>query len=157
VSRVGLGFDAHAFDADRPLILGGVTIPDAPGLAGHSDADVVSHAIADALLGSAGLGDLGQLFPSDDRWKDASSLEILRLTAQKLTEAGYTIENVDVTIVAQRPRLASFGSAMVERIAEALGAELLDISVKATTTDGMGSIGRAEGIAALAVVLVKRL
>jgi len=157
VSRVGLGFDAHAFDADRPLILGGVTIPDAPGLAGHSDADVVSHAIADALLGSAGLGDLGQLFPSDDRWKDASSLEILRLTAQKLTEAGYTIENVDVTIVAQRPRLASFGSAMVERIAEALGASLLDISVKATTTDGMGSIGRAEGIAALAVVLVKRL
>lgn len=157
MSRVGLGFDAHAFDADRPLILGGVTIPDAPGLAGHSDADVVSHAIADALLGSAGLGDLGQLFPSDDRWKDASSLEILRLTAQKLTEAGYTIENVDVTIVAQRPRLASFGSAMVERIAEALGAELLDISVKATTTDGMGSIGRAEGIAALAVVLVKRL
>nr|MBA2599741.1 2-C-methyl-D-erythritol 2,4-cyclodiphosphate synthase [Actinomycetota bacterium] len=157
MSRVGLGFDAHAFDADRPLILGGVTIPDAPGLAGHSDADVVSHAIADALLGSAGLGDLGQLFPSDDRWKDASSLEILRLTAQKLTEAGYTIENVDVTIVAQRPRLASFGSAMVERIAEALGASLLDISVKATTTDGMGSIGRAEGIAALAVVLVKRL
>ncbi|MDQ5815829.1 MAG: 2-C-methyl-D-erythritol 2,4-cyclodiphosphate synthase [Actinomycetota bacterium] len=157
MSRVGLGFDAHTFDADRPLILGGVTIPDAPGLAGHSDADVVSHAIADALLGSAGLGDLGQLFPSDDRWKDASSLEILRLTAQKLTEAGYTIENVDVTIVAQRPRLASFRSAMVERVADALGASLPDISVKATTTDGMGSIGRAEGIAALAVVLVKRL
>ncbi len=157
MSRVGLGFDAHAFDADRPLILGGVTIPDAPGLAGHSDADVVSHAIADALLGSAGLGDLGELFPSNDRWKDVSSLEILRLTTQRLTETGCAIENVDVTIVAQRPRLASFRSAMVERIADALGASPADVSVKATTTDGMGSIGRAEGIAALAVVLVKRL
>lgn len=157
MSRVGLGFDAHAFETDRPLILGGVTIPDAPGLAGHSDADVVSHAIADALLGSAGLGDLGELFPNDDRWKGASSLEILRLTAQKVTEAGWTIENVDVTIVAQRPRLASLRSAMVERIADALGAAPTDVSVKATTTDGMGSIGRAEGIAALAVVLVNRL
>ena len=157
MSRVGLGFDAHAFEADRPLILGGVTIPDAPGLAGHSDADVVSHAIADALLGSTGLGDIGELFPDDDRWKGASSLEILRLTTQKVTEAGWTIENVDVTIVAQRPRLASFRSAMVERIAVALGAAPTDVSVKATTTDGMGSIGRAEGIAALAVVLVNRL
>lgn len=157
MSRVGLGFDAHAFEAGRPLILGGVTIPDAPGLAGHSDADVVSHAIADALLGSAGLGDLGELFPSDDRWRGASSLEILRLTAQKVTEAGWTIGNVDVTIVAQRPRLASVRSAMVERIADALGVAHTDVSVKATTTDGMGSIGRAEGIAALAVVLVNRL
>ncbi|MDQ3619698.1 MAG: 2-C-methyl-D-erythritol 2,4-cyclodiphosphate synthase [Actinomycetota bacterium] len=157
MSRVGLGFDAHAFEADRPLILGGVTIPDAPGLAGHSDADVVSHAIADALLGSTGLGDLGELFPDDDRWKGASSLEILRLTAQKVTQAGWTIENVDVTIVAQRPRLASFRSGMVEKIAGSLGAAPTDVSVKATTTDGMGSIGRAEGIAALAVVLVNRL
>lgn len=157
MSRVGLGFDAHAFEADRPLILGGVTIPDAPGLAGHSDADVVSHAIADALLGSTGLGDLGELFPDDDRWEDASSLEILRLTAQKVTQAGWTIENVDVTIVAQRPRLASFRSGMVEKIAGSLGAAPTDVSVKATTTDGMGSIGRAEGIAALAVVLVNRL
>lgn len=157
MSRVGLGFDAHAFEADRPLILGGVTIPDAPGLAGHSDADVVSHAIADALLGSTGQGDLGELFPDDDRWKGASSLEILRLTAQRVTQAGWTIENVDVTIVAQRPRLASFRSAMVETIAGSLGAAPTDVSVKATTTDGMGSIGRAEGIAALAVVLVNRL
>ncbi len=157
MSRVGLGFDAHAFEADRPLILGGVMIPDAPGLAGHSDADVVSHAIADALLGSTGLGDLGELFPDDDRWKGASSLEILRLTAQKVTQAGWTIENVDVTIVAQRPRLASFRSGMVEKIAGSLGAAPTDVSVKATTTDGMGSIGRAEGIAALAVVLVNRL
>ncbi len=157
MSRVGLGFDAHAFEADRPLILGGVTIPDAPGLAGHSDADVVSHAIADALLGSTGLGDLGELFPDDDRWKGASSLEILRLTAQKVTQAGWTIENVDVTIVAQRPPLASFRSGMVEKIAGSLGAAPTDVSVKATTTDGMGSIGRAEGIAALAVVLVNRL
>jgi len=107
VSRVGLGFDAHAFDADRPLILGGVTIPDAPGLAGHSDADVVSHAIADALLGSAGLGDLGQLFPSDDRWKDVSSLEILRLTTQRLTSADDNRKELTVNLAGSPPPCSS--------------------------------------------------
>lgn len=157
MSRVGLGFDAHSFDAGRPLILGGVTIPDAPGLAGHSDADVVSHAIADALLGSTGLGDLGELFPNDERWKDASSVEILRQTAQAVTRAGWTIVNVDVTVVAQRPRIASHRSAMAERVGDALGMAHADVSIKATTTDGMGFIGRAEGIAALAVALVERL
>jgi len=156
MSRVGLGFDAHAFEGGRPLVLGGVTIPDAPGLAGHSDADVVCHAIADALLGSAGLGDLGGSFPPDDRWRDASSLEILRATARELTEAGWRIQNVDVTVVAQRPRITPHRSAMIERIAEAVGADPADISIKATTTDGMGFIGRAEGIAALAVASVER-
>ena len=156
MSRVGLGLDAHAFDAGRPLILGGVEIPDAPGLAGHSDADVVSHAIADALLGAAGLGDLGKSFPADDRWKDASSLEILRATAQQLSGAGWTIQNVDVTVVAERPRVAPHRDDMVQRIAEALGADPAIISIKATTTDGMGFIGRAEGIAALAVASVER-
>lgn len=156
MSRVGLGFDAHAFDAGRPLILGGVEIPDAPGLAGHSDADVVSHAIADALLGSAGLGDIGGSFPPDDRWKDASSLEILRATAMELSRAGWKIQNVDVTVVAERPRITPHRKEMVERIAEALGADPADVSIKATTTDGMGFIGRAEGIAALAVASVER-
>ncbi len=156
MSRAGLGFDAHAFDAGRPLILGGVEIPDAPGLAGHSDADVVSHAIADALLGSAGLGDLGGSFPPDDRWKDASSLEILRETAMELSRAGWKIRNVDVTVVAERPRITPHRNEMVERIAEALGADPADVSIKATTTDGMGFIGRAEGIAALAVASVER-
>jgi 2-C-methyl-D-erythritol 2,4-cyclodiphosphate synthase len=156
MSRVGLGFDAHAFDAGRPLILGGVEIPDAPGLAGHSDADVVSHAIADALLGAAGLGDLGGSFPPDDNWKDASSLEILRATARQLSGAGWTIQNVDVTVVAERPRVAPHRNEMVQRTAEALGADPSIISIKATTTDGMGFIGRAEGIAALAVASVER-
>ena len=156
MSRAGLGFDAHAFDAGRPLILGGVEIPDAPGLAGHSDADVVSHAIADALLGAAGLGDLGGSFPPDDRWKDASSLEILRATAQQLSGAGWTILNVDVTVVAERPRVAPHRNDMIQRIAEALSADAEIISIKATTTDGMGFIGRAEGIAALAVASVER-
>jgi 2-C-methyl-D-erythritol 2,4-cyclodiphosphate synthase len=156
MNRVGLGFDAHAFDAGRPLILGGVEIPDAPGLSGHSDADVVSHAIADALLGAAGLGDLGGSFPADDRWKDASSLEILRDTVQQLTGAGWTIQNVDVTVVAERPRIWPHRTEMVQRIAEALGADPASVSIKATTTDGMGFIGRAEGIAALAVASVER-
>ena len=156
MSRVGLGFDAHAFDAGRPLILGGVEIPDAPGLAGHSDADVVSHAIADSLLGAAGVGDLGGSFPPDDRWKDASSLAILRATAQQLSGAGWTILNVDVTVVAERPRVTPHRNDMVQRIAEALNADPAAISIKATTTDGMGFIGRAEGIAALAVSSVER-
>ena len=153
--RVGLGFDAHAFDPARPLVLGGVVVPDAPGLAGHSDADVVSHAVADALLGAAGLGDLGSMFPPTEVWRDASSLEILAASAVAAREAGWELVNADVTVIAERPRLAPYRAGMSVRVAEALGAEAGVVSIKATTTDGLGFTGRGEGIAAIAVVLLK--
>ena len=152
--RVGLGFDAHAFTTDRPLVLGGVTVPGSPGLAGHSDADVVSHALADALLGAAGLGDLGERFPTTARWRDASSLEILARTAAMLSEAGRDVVNVDVTVIAQSPRLGPHREEMAASVARALGVETSVVSVKATTTDALGFTGRGEGIAALAVALV---
>jgi 2-C-methyl-D-erythritol 2,4-cyclodiphosphate synthase len=153
--KVGLGFDAHAFDPARPLVLGGVVVPDAPGLAGHSDADVVSHAVADALLGAAGLGDLGSMFPPTEIWRDASSLEILAASAVAARDAGWELVNADVTVIAERPRLAPYQAGMSVRVAEALGAEPGVISIKATTTDGLGFTGRGEGIAAIAVVLLK--
>jgi 2-C-methyl-D-erythritol 2,4-cyclodiphosphate synthase len=153
--RIGMGFDAHAFDDARPLVLGGVTIPDAPGLAGHSDADVVSHALADALLGAAGLGDLGDRFPATSEWKDASSLEILRRCVEELTSSGWSVVNVDVTVVAERPRLAPFRDEMIKTLADALGLTADSVSVKATSTDGMGFTGRGEGIAALGVALIE--
>ena len=153
--KVGLGFDVHGFDAARPLVLGGVTVPDSPGLAGHSDADVVSHALADALLGAAGLGDLGSMFPPTEAWRDASSLEILAASAAAARDAGWELVNADVTVIAERPRLEPFRAEMTRRVAEALGAEAGAVSVKATTTDGLGFTGRGEGIAAIAVVLLK--
>lgn len=152
--RVGQGFDAHRFDASRPLIIGGVQIEGHAGLAGHSDADVLSHAIADALLGAAGLGDLGERFPGDDRWRDASSLDILSETAHLLHEAGFDIVNIDSTVIAEAPRLADHKHEMTERIAKALGIEPDVVSVKATTTDGLGATGRKDGIAASAVALI---
>lgn len=155
--RVGQGFDAHAFDDTRPLVLGGVTIPDSPGLSGHSDADVLSHAVADALLGAGHLGDLGKNFPADDRWREASSLDILRETRRLLAEAGWTCVNVDSTIVAERPKLATHIAGMEQNLIEALGMDDGSVSVKATTTDGLGSPGRGEGMAAFAVVLVQRV
>ena len=154
--RVGLGFDAHGFDAERPLILGGVYVPTAPGLAGHSDADVVSHAIADALLGAARLGDLGGMFPNDDRWRGASSLEILSETASAVVEAGWAICNVDATIVMERPRLDIFRTEMIDNIARALRLSTEAVWVKATTTDGLGFPGRSEGAGAIAVALIER-
>lgn len=154
--RVGSGFDAHAFDAHRPLVLGGVTIPGASGLAGHSDADVLGHAIADALLGAARLGDLGQVFPSDERWKDASTIDILAETARLLRAAGWSIANVDATVIAQRPTLARWRDEMIAAIARALDVDGDAVSVKATTTDALGFTGRGEGIAASAVALVER-
>ena len=156
MTSVGIGFDVHAFDETRPLVLGGVRIEGAPGLAGHSDADVVSHAIADALLGAARLGDLGSLFPADDRWRDASSLSILEAAVAALREAGWAVGNVDVTVVAQRPRLAAHRDAMRAALARALAVSEERVSVKATTTDGLGFAGRGEGIAALAAALVER-
>jgi 2-C-methyl-D-erythritol 2,4-cyclodiphosphate synthase len=154
--RVGLGFDAHPFDERRPLFLGGIEIPGSPGLAGHSDADVLSHAIADALLGAAGLGDLGDRFPHEERWKDASSLEILAEVSALLGDRGAAVMNVDATVIAQEPRLGPHRDRMVEMIALALGIERSLVSVKATTTDEMGFTGRREGIAAFAVALVEQ-
>jgi 2-C-methyl-D-erythritol 2,4-cyclodiphosphate synthase len=154
--RVGQGFDAHAFAEGRALVLGGVRIEGVPGLAGHSDADVLSHAIADALLGSVALGDLGTHFPDDDRWRDASSLDILRETARLLDHAGWTCVNVDATVVAEGPKLAPYLPEARANIARALGIERSVVSLKATTSDGMGFTGRGEGMAALAVVLVQR-
>ncbi len=151
--RVGQGYDVHAFAPDRPLVIGGVTIPHTQGLAGHSDADVLSHAVADALLGAAALGDLGQHFPDDDRWSGASSLEILAETARML-EGAWTISNIDSTVVAEAPRLGPHRDVMRENIARALGVDVGVVSVKATSTDSIGFTGRREGIAAFAVAVI---
>ena len=152
--RVGSGFDVHAFDPDRPLIIGGVEIPGAPGLAGHSDADVLCHAIADAVLGAARLGDLGTMFPDDPQWAGASSLDLLGGAVEAAREAGWAIANIDSTIVAEAPKLAGFKNEMIARIASAAGVPEEAVSVKATTTDGLGFTGRGEGMAAFATVLV---
>ena len=154
--RVGLGYDAHAFDENRPLVLGGIEIPEAPGLSGHSDADVLSHAVADALLGAARLGDLGTLFPNDETWRNASSLQILTHTAQAVTGAGWTINNVDATVIAEAPKLAPWRESMIEAVASSLGVATSAVWIKGTTTDGLGWEGRKEGIGALAVVLIER-
>jgi 2-C-methyl-D-erythritol 2,4-cyclodiphosphate synthase len=154
-SRVGLGFDAHTFEPDHRLIIGGVTVPDSPGLAGHSDADVLCHAITDALLGAARLGDLGALYPDTPQWRGASSRVILTDAVERALEAGWRVVNVDATLIAERPRLTPHRDAMVRNVAEAIGVAADCVSVKATTTDGMGFIGRAEGIAAAAVVLLQ--
>jgi 2-C-methyl-D-erythritol 2,4-cyclodiphosphate synthase len=157
--RIGQGFDAHRFDADeresRALVLGGVPIPAAPPLAGHSDADVVLHAIADALLGAAALGDLGALFGTDDpRFAGADSAVFVREALRRLVGAGWRVGNLDCTVVAQRPRLAEHLPVMRERVAALLDASAEAVSVKATSTDGMGFAGRGEGVACLAIVLL---
>ena len=155
--RVGLGYDVHAFAEGRPLRLGGVEIPHSRGLAGHSDADVVLHAIADALLGAVAMGDIGQHFPdSDPKWAGADSREILRQVAGVVAGAGYRVANVDVTVVAQEPKIGPYRERMREEIGACLGLPAEAVSVKATTTEGLGFVGRREGIAALAVVLVVR-
>jgi 2-C-methyl-D-erythritol 2,4-cyclodiphosphate synthase len=154
--RVGLGFDAHPFNERRPFILGGIEILGSPGLSGHSDADVLSHAVADALLGAANLGDLGALFPNDARWHGASSLLILSETADAVGAAGWSIVNVDATVVAEVPRLNPYRDRMIANVSEALRIEEENVSIKATTTDHLGFVGRGEGIAAIAVVLIER-
>jgi 2-C-methyl-D-erythritol 2,4-cyclodiphosphate synthase len=155
MTRAGIGFDAHGFDESRPLILGGVEIPDMPGLAGHSDADVLSHAIADAILGAARLGDLGTMFPDDDAHKGISSTEILQRTVSALEQTGWSVSNVDATVMAERPKLVPYRDDIVTALARAMHLSRDTIWVKATTTDGMGFTGRAEGVAALAVVLIE--
>jgi 2-C-methyl-D-erythritol 2,4-cyclodiphosphate synthase len=155
--RTGLGIDTHAFAPGRPLILGGVDIPHEVGLAGHSDADVLTHAVIDALLGAAALGDIGQHFPdTDERFRDADSLELLRTVAVYLGERGFAIGNVDATVVLERPRLAPYRDAMREALAGALGLPDDAVNVKATTGERMGFVGRGEGAAALAVVTIEQ-
>jgi 2-C-methyl-D-erythritol 2,4-cyclodiphosphate synthase len=154
--RVGLGFDAHPFNERRPFILGGIEILGSPGLSGHSDADVLSHAIADAFLGAANLGDLGALVPNDERWHGASSLRILGETADAVEAAGWSIVNVDATVIAEVPRLNPYRDRMIANVAEALRISHGDVSIKATTTDHLGFAGRGEGIASIAVVLIER-
>ena len=150
--RTGLGIDTHAFAPGRPLILGGVEVPSEQGLQGWSDADVLTHAIMDALLGAAGLGDIGQHFPdTDETWKGADSIALLRDVVAALRGRGCTIANVDVTVVLERPKLAPHREAMRERLADALGIAPGAVNVKATTGEGMGFVGRGEGAAALAV------
>ena len=153
--RVGIGYDSHRFAPGRRLVLGGIEIPSERGLNGHSDADVVAHAITDALLGAAALGDIGTHFPpSDPRWKDADSLELLAQVRRWLTERGYRVGNVDVTIVCEAPRLGPFIAEMRARLAATLEIETERISIKAKTNEGMGWIGRGEGVAALAVAVL---
>ena len=155
--RIGNGFDVHALVAGRKLVLGGLTIPHDRGLAGHSDADVVLHAIGDAILGALALGDLGAHFPdSDPRWKDADSRILLRHVAGLMKREGWRIENVDTTVIAQAPKLAPHVPAMRANIAVDLACEIGQVSVKATTTERLGFAGRGEGIAALATVLLVR-
>lgn len=156
--RVGQGYDSHRFAEGRRLVLGGVEIPFEKGLIGHSDADAVAHAVTDALLGAVALGDIGTHFPpSDPRWKDADSIELLRSATALLTERNYQVVNVDVTVICEAPRIGPHTAAMRERLAEAIGIESDQVSVKATTNERMGWIGRGEGIAAMAVALVDRL
>ncbi|MCL2680821.1 MAG: 2-C-methyl-D-erythritol 2,4-cyclodiphosphate synthase [Coriobacteriia bacterium] len=156
--RTGIGYDVHAFAQGRPLILGGVTLPHACGLAGHSDADVLAHAVTDALLGAArieGAADIGQLFPdSDDRFLGADSLQLLQTAAEYVQKSGYTILDVDCLLVAQEPRLAPYRDEMRTNLARALSLDVSRIGLKATTTEGLGFAGRKEGIAAQAAVLL---
>lgn len=154
MNRVGLGFDAHAFDEARPLVLGGVPIPGTPGLGGHSDADVVAHAVADALLGAAGLGDIGERYPATELFKDADSLELLRECAAEVRAVGWTIDNVDCTIIAERPQLSPYKEQMADNLSRSMEISPGRVSVKATTTDGLGFTGRGEGIGALAVASI---
>ena len=155
--RAGIGFDTHRLEGGRPLILGGVHIEGAPsGLAGHSDADVLTHAIIDALLGAAGLGDIGQHFPdTDERWRDANSLELLRVVAAQLADAGYKPANIDATVACEEPKLGAYRDEMRTRLAEASGLDASAVNVKFTTGEKMGFVGRGEGIAALAIAAVQ--
>ena len=155
--RVGLGYDVHRVKAGRPLVLGGVKFESDWGLEGHSDADVMIHAVGDALLGAAGLGDLGEHFPAGDpKWKNASSIDLLGRIVKLLAERGAKVENVDVMLVAEAPKLAPHRAAMCANIANAIGIAPDRVSVKATTNETLGAIGRREGLAALAVALVER-
>jgi 2-C-methyl-D-erythritol 2,4-cyclodiphosphate synthase len=153
-TRTGLGIDSHRFAEGRRLILGGIEIPHTHGLTGHSDADVLAHAITDAILGAADMGDIGQHFPDTDaRFKDADSIALLREVVARVRAEGWTIEHVDATVMMERPKLAPHRTEIAARLGEAVGAT---VSVKATTGEGMGFVGRQEGVAALAVATLVR-
>jgi 2-C-methyl-D-erythritol 2,4-cyclodiphosphate synthase len=150
--RSGLGYDSHRLVAGRPLVLGGVEVASELGLQGHSDADVLTHAVIDALLGAAGLGDIGMHFPdSDERYRDADSIELLRTAVAVVRAAGYAIVNVDATVVLEAPKLGDARARMRERLAAALAVDPQAVNVKATSGEGIGFVGRAEGVAALAI------
>ncbi len=154
--RIGVGYDVHKLVPGRQLVLGGVTVPFELGLLGHSDADVLTHAVMDALLGAAALGDIGRHFPdSDPRYKGISSLRLLAEVKEKLSSENYLIHNLDAVVVAQAPKLAPHIEAMRENLARILGLALDDINVKATTTEHLGFTGRGEGIGAYAVCIIK--
>ena len=156
--RVGMGYDVHKLVEGRPLILGGVEIPHTLGLLGHSDADVLVHAIMDALLGAAALGDIGKHFPdTDPKYKGISSIALLKEVGALLEKEGYIIENIDATIIAQRPKLAAYRPQMAKNIAEALHLEVNQVSVKATTEEGLGFTGSGEGISSQAITLLSHM
>lgn len=156
--RIGIGYDSHRFAPNRKLILAGVEIPYELGLDGHSDADVVAHAVTDALLGAAGLGDIGKHFPpSDPQWKDADSIKLLQQAYQLIEEENYQLVNLDLTVILEQPRLGPHTDAMRARLAGALAVGPQHVSIKAKTNEGMGWVGRGEGIAAMAVVLINTI
>jgi 2-C-methyl-D-erythritol 2,4-cyclodiphosphate synthase len=153
--RTGIGYDSHRLVAGRPLIVGGVTLTSDRGLEGHSDADVLAHAVTDAVLGAAGLGDIGEHFPdSDERYRGADSIELLRAAAARVREAGFTLIHVDATLVLEAPKLGAARERMRGRLAEALGLDAAAVNVKATTGEGVGFVGRGEGAAALAIATI---
>ncbi len=155
--RIGLGVDAHAFAAGVPLVLGGVTIEHPRGLAGHSDGDVIAHALTDALLGAAGLADIGALFPSDDeRYRGADSLELLAEAYRRVRDGGFELVNADCVLIGQEPQIGPYREAMGARLAHALGVDADRVGVRATTTDFLGFTGRGEGLATQAVALLDR-
>jgi len=155
--RIGLGVDAHAFGDDVPLVLGGVAVEHPRGLVGHSDGDVLAHALTDALLGAAGIGDIGSLFPSDDeRYRGADSRGLLADAYQRVRDAGFVLVNADCVVIGEEPRVGPYREAMRDRLSSALGVDRERVNVRATTTDGLGFTGRREGLAAQAVALLRR-
>jgi 2-C-methyl-D-erythritol 2,4-cyclodiphosphate synthase len=156
MSLVGIGFDSHRLAVGRKLVLGGVHVPNERGLEGHSDADVLAHAVIDALLGAAGLGDIGEHYPdTDERWRDADSMRLLADVVQRVRAAGLQPVNVDCTVVMETPKLAPHRQAIRSRLAEVLGLELARVNVKASTGEGMGFVGRGEGVVALATAVLR--
>jgi len=154
--RVGIGYDSHRFEEGRPLVLGGIRIPHPRGLAGHSDADAVAHALIDAMLGAAAAGDIGQHFPdTDPKWKGADSMELLRSAHQLVRERGYALAQADLVIITEQPKLGPHLAAMAAKLAERLGAPPGSVSLKGKTNEGMGFIGRGEGIAVIAVATLE--
>lgn len=156
MTRVGIGYDSHRFVTGRPLVLGGVTIPHPKGLAGHSDADAVAHALTDAILGAAGAGNIGQLFPdTDPHWQDADSMELLRTAHELVQGRGLTLAQADCSVITEQPKLGPYVAAMSAALANRLGVDAGAISVKAKTNEGMGFIGKGEGLAVIAVAVLE--